>query len=62
MSFLRKQKSRFISAQAETQKIGTFLFWIPTFVGKTIPNPPHLANLSVGRPLPPGEKRIATIG
>ena len=35
MSFLRKQESRFIPAQAGTQAIGAFLFWVPAFAGMT---------------------------
>jgi len=35
MSFLRKQESRFIPAQVETQAIGGVTFWIPAFAGET---------------------------
>ena len=35
MSFLRKQQSRLVPAQAGIQETGSSPFWIPAFVGMT---------------------------
>ena len=58
MSFLRKQGIQLIPAQAGTEGIWTSaFFWIPAFAGMT-----SLARLGWNRPLPPGERPVASFG